>query len=99
MQSPSPALDHGLVAEPCACKFICFWCVLMCDLHEERDSHAGNTFDCVQASTGWWKPVAVSNDEKTWANSNALVYKQAWHGRLAHRILRGRRSSGFQEGL
>ena len=53
----------------------------------------------MQASTGWWKPVATKNDAKTWANSNAMVYKQAWHGRLAHRILRGMRATPFQEGL
>ena len=54
---------------------------------------------CAQVSTGWWKPVAVANEVRTWANSNALVYKQAWHPKLAHRILRGPRVSGLQESL
>ena len=53
----------------------------------------------VQADTGWWKPVAVSNEMVQWANNNAMVYKQAWHGRLAHRILRGPLPSGLQESL
>ena len=45
------------------------------------------TVACSQANTGWWKPVAFKHDHKTWDQSNALVYKQAWHGRLAYRIL------------
>ena len=43
----------------------------------------------MQADTKWWKPVSFQNDARTWEGSNALVYKQAFNGRLAHIILKG----------
>ena len=98
MQSPSPADIHAFVAEPCACTFICFWCVTVFDEHDKK-ALLETWIQHVQASTGWWKPIALENERKTWANSNVMVYKQAWHGRLAHRILRGPRATGFQEAL
>ena len=55
-------------------------------------------YTLVQADTSWWKPVAFKSDDRTWENSNALVYKQAFHPRLAYRILKGS-GSGLQESL
>ena len=99
MQSPSPAGNKTLVAEPFACTFMSASCTFMTYHHEQGKAVLEKTHVCVQADTGWWKPVTVNNPERTWHASNALVYKQAWNGRLAHRILKGMRSTGLQEGL
>ena len=43
----------------------------------------------VQADVGWWQPVALKNDSRGWANNNAIVARQCFNGKLAHRILKG----------